>query len=134
MIGCWVSFVISLTFPSTVKMAPWLIQNSCIQTRRPKLTWSSLKKWQQDWWNNIHNKLFQIKPNIGKWKSSFRKSKKKYEVHKISFQTFFVWAFKIVVDSWKFSMLLLYILWDDWPILWFQVQMNSYRSNWNTPY
>ena len=23
---------------------------------------------------------------------------------------------KIVVDSWKFTMLLLYILWDDWPI------------------
>ena len=37
-------------------------------------------------------------------------------VHSISFQTFFVQAFKIVVDSWKFSMLLLYILWDDWPI------------------
>ena len=34
----------------------------------------------------------------------------------INFQTFFVWAFKIVVDSWKFTMLLLYILWDDWPI------------------
>ena len=34
----------------------------------------------------------------------------------ISFPTFFVWAFKIVVDSWKFSMLLLYIIWDDWPI------------------
>ena len=34
----------------------------------------------------------------------------------ISFQTFFVWAFKIVVDSWKVTMLLLYILWDDWPI------------------
>ena len=34
----------------------------------------------------------------------------------ISFQTFFVWAFKVVVDSWKFSMLWLYILWDDWPI------------------
>ena len=42
---------------------------------------------------------------------------------------FFVQAFKIVVDSWKFSMLLLYILWDDWPFLWFQVQMNSYSSN-----
>ena len=27
-----------------------------------------------------------------------------------------VHAFKIVVDFWKFSMLLLYILWDDWPI------------------
>ena len=39
-----------------------------------------------------------------------------YEVHTISFQTFFVRAFKIVVDSWKFSMLLLYILWDDWSI------------------
>ena len=32
------------------------------------------------------------------------------------FQTFFVKAFKIVVDSWKFTMLLLYVLWDDWPI------------------
>ena len=39
-----------------------------------------------------------------------------YEVHTISFQSFFIWAFKIVIDSWKFSMLLLYILWDDWPI------------------
>ena len=34
----------------------------------------------------------------------------------ISFQTFFLQAFTIVVDSWKFSMVLLYILWDDWPI------------------
>ena len=31
------------------------------------------------------------------------------------FPDFFVQAFKIVVDSWEFSMLLLYILWDDWP-------------------
>ena len=29
---------------------------------------------------------------------------------------YFVQAFKIVVDSSKFSMLLLYILWGDWPI------------------
>ena len=34
----------------------------------------------------------------------------------ISFQTLFVQAFKIVIDSWKFSMLLLDSLWDDWPI------------------
>ena len=34
-------------------------------------------------------------------------------MHTISFHTFFVWAFKIVVDYWKFSMLLRYILWDD---------------------
>ena len=39
-----------------------------------------------------------------------------YVVPSISFQTFFVQAFKIVVDSWKFTMLLLYTLWDDWPI------------------
>ena len=39
-----------------------------------------------------------------------------YEVNTINFQRFFVWAFKIVIDSWKCSMLLLYILWDDWPI------------------
>ena len=36
-------------------------------------------------------------------------------VPSISFQTFFVWAFKIVLDSWEFSMILLYILWNDWP-------------------
>ena len=39
-----------------------------------------------------------------------------YEVYTIVFQTFFVLAFKIVVDSWKFSILLLSFLWDDWPI------------------
>ena len=41
---------------------------------------------------------------------------KSYVVYSISFPTFFVQAFKIVIDSWKFGMLLLYILWDDWPI------------------
>ena len=34
----------------------------------------------------------------------------------IVFQTFFVQEFRIVVDSWKFTMLLLYILWHDWPV------------------
>ena len=32
------------------------------------------------------------------------------------FPDFFVQAFTIVVDSWKFTILLLYILWDEWPI------------------
>ena len=40
-----------------------------------------------------------------------------YVKHSILFKTFFVQAFKIVVDSWKFSILLLYILWDDWRII-----------------
>ena len=39
-----------------------------------------------------------------------------YEVHMISSQKFFLQAFKIVIDSWKFTMLLLYILWDGRPI------------------
>ena len=39
-----------------------------------------------------------------------------YEVHTIRFQTFFVWAFKIGVYSWKFTILLPYILWDDRPV------------------
>ena len=47
------------------------------------------------------------------WKKCVN-NKGNYEVHMISFQTFFVWAFKIAVDSWK--LLLLYILWNDWPI------------------
>ena len=37
-------------------------------------------------------------------------------MHTISCRTIFDWAFKIGVDSWKFRMLLLYILWNDWPI------------------
>ena len=39
-----------------------------------------------------------------------------YVGHSISFRPFFVQAFKIVVDSWKFSILLLYILLEDWLI------------------
>ena len=39
-----------------------------------------------------------------------------YVVHPISFRLFFVQAFRIVADSWKFSRSLIYILWDDWPI------------------
>ena len=39
--------------------------------------------------------------------------RQKYEVPSIGFQTFFIWSFKIVIDSWKFTMLLLYLLWDD---------------------
>ena len=37
-------------------------------------------------------------------------------VNSISFQTFLYRHLKFVVDSWKFSMLLLFFLWDDKPI------------------
>ena len=46
----------------------------------------------------------------------YSRSVKKYVVPSISFQTFFVRAFNIFVDTGIFSMWLLYILWDDWPI------------------
>ena len=51
---------------------------------------------------------------------------------------FFVQASKIVIDSSIFSMLLLYILWDDWPIFsdsrftWTSTAENGIHGNWNT--
>ena len=59
------------------------------------MIYRSLKKWP----TNYSPKIIY---NIG---SAFNK-----------FPDFYVQAFKIVVDTWKFTMLLLYILWDDWPI------------------
>ena len=50
------------------------------------------------------------------------------------FPDFFVQAFEIVLDCWKFSMLLLYILWDDWLISMILRSMDTYSRNWNTPY
>ena len=46
-----------------------------------------------------------------------RTTSETYVVPSIRFQTCFVLAFKIGVNSWEFSMLLLYILWNGWPIL-----------------
>ena len=46
----------------------------------------------------------------------------------ISFQTFFVQGFKIVIDSEKFSMLLLYIIWDDWPIFMISVSKEQLQQ------
>ena len=33
-------------------------------------------KWQQQWSNNIHNKLFQFQPTLGEWRLASRKSKR----------------------------------------------------------
>ena len=55
----------------------------------------------------------KIKKNIsGEWKTS--RDQSTWCINK--FPDFFVSAFKIVVGSWKFNRLLLYILWDDWQI------------------
>ena len=33
-------------------------------------------KWQQQWSNNIYNKLFQIQPTLGEWRPASRKSRR----------------------------------------------------------
>ena len=57
--------------------------------------------------NDLRKDYYQLLTSCSLW----------YVVPSISFQTFFEQAFKIVVETWKFSMLLLYILWDDWPMI-----------------
>ena len=89
----------------------------CLWRELLLLTWTIYWKELilQAFWKQIYN--HRIKYIIFKSSSSkYNKVLQYYMVHSISFQTFFVQAFKIVVDSWKFTMLLLYILWDDWPI------------------
>ena len=33
-------------------------------------------RWQQQWSNNIHNKLFEIQPTLGEWRPALRKSRR----------------------------------------------------------
>ena len=68
----------------------------------------------------------QQSKNLSKLASNYKsRSVSLYDVHTIIFQTFFVQVFKIVVDSWKFSILLLYILWDEWLI--FMISASNQR-------
>ena len=60
---------------------------------------------------HFESSKFYHKNNISKNNSALS-----YVVYSIGFQTIFVQAFEIVVDSWKFTKLLLYTLWDDWLI------------------
>ena len=71
---------------------------------------------QPSWviWSDFLSYSLVFNMNIGSFPSS--KPKNIYVLPSISFQPFFVQAIKIVIDPWKFRMLLLYILWDDWPI------------------
>ena len=82
-------------------------------------------KTNMDWkWSFVQNYTFQ---HLGIWvlfnTSGTRIHSQKSNLSSIcirgalnKFPDFFLQAYKIVVDSWKFTMLLLYILWDDWPI------------------
>ena len=71
-----------------------------------KLAWAHLR--------NITDILFTLKSFMYNQDLSLNDNQRLiYVVPSISFQTFFVQAPKIVVDTWKFRVLLLYILWDD---------------------
>ena len=76
--------------------------------------------WLNYFFHSYLELLYKILHTIVTRLSNFTKYNTKtffnYVVHLISFQTFFVQEFKIVVDFWKFSILLLYILLDDWLI------------------
>ena len=41
------------------------------------------KKWQQQWSNNIHNKLFQIQPTLGEWRPASRKSRSEQVISRL---------------------------------------------------
>ena len=47
---------------------------------KPNVFSTSSKFWQQQWSNNIHNKLFQIQPTFGEWRPASRKSRREQVV------------------------------------------------------
>ena len=69
--------------------------------------------------NDRQKKVYNIQSNTYQWRNATQIYIYIY-IHTRGafnkFPGFFVQAFKFVIDSWTFSMLLLYILWDDWPI------------------
>ena len=81
--------------------------------------------------------MLSIRNGIGDWLfmfhfllMPFRKVRGAFN----KFPDFFVQALKLVIDSWKFTLLLLYILCDDWPIFMISGSKDSYSRNWNTLY
>ena len=56
------------------------------------------------------------------------------DMHMVSFQTFFIWAFKIDVTL-ENSVCYCYTSYEmTGQFLWLQVRMNSFSRNWNTPF
>ena len=92
-----------------------------VDKERHLITWEQMTegKLLQSWQLNLillnsnqgFSQLWKI--DLDQWVYSYQKisvTEGVYVVHTISFQTFLVQAFIIVIDSWKFTMLLLYIL------------------------
>ena len=116
-------WVFGSAWHSPLFLLKWQALLAQIQKNTPKHHRYSLHTWQWGWYL-LDGKLCQFSPiynimNFGQiilWFSLNSVSSVTYVVHFNKFPDFFVQAFKIVVDSWNFSMLLLYILWHDWPI------------------
>ena len=113
---CWVSFIKKICFFILSHFHPTLINSHGTL----RLTFGFVGTVRNGYFSMGCNKVFILVT----WSTSFRYLLKhikldlfySYVVPSISFKTFFVQAFKIMVDSWTFTMLLRYILWDDWPI------------------
>ena len=78
--------------------------------------------WLVGWFYGISTLFGSFNAELNQFDKSLYVSRSSYRQVCIwgaydKFPDFFVQAFTIVIDSWKFTMLLLYILWDDWPIL-----------------
>ena len=88
-------------------------QKACLMAHQPPLV-----IWCQNlfWSAVVRQKTPEEGRKVQRRKCREKHNQDEYVVPSISFHTFFVQLFKIVVDSWTFSMLLLYIVWDDWPI------------------
>ena len=77
---------------------------------------------RKDKWWSFHRTLPQIEMQIDSSRTWNQMSDSISYMHNSyasafnKFPYFFIQALKNVAESWKFSMLLLYILWDDWPI------------------
>ena len=80
---------------------------------------------RHEWITYRQNKTWKV---VSDWVGSNCILAKKYVGPSISFQTFLFEVFKIVVVSWKFTMLLLYILWDDWPVFMFSRSNKQLRQ------
>ena len=99
----------------------YLPQLQChIQINTPRTIFENVNFLLNDWYLDMFFSLFLVEYYIFKTnivRQYLQPNATAYVVHSICFQTFFfVQVFKIVVDSWKFTILLLYVLWDDWPI------------------
>ena len=118
------AFLLQLNFGDLAMLIDLFSQNICLCILRIKISlWCAFFAGS---WLHIYKMNLNFKKP--RWKQQLRGN---YSTVRGAFNKFpdiFVEAFKVVVDSWKTLMRWLT------NFLWFQFQMNSYCSNWNTPY